>query len=134
LMLQQLSGAHLHVLHAYDLPAFIPPTSMLLVGELNASLVEHAERATKQHLFEFLAKLSLNLGDTLSASVEVGPTAATIVAVADRERVDLIVMGTHGRTGWSRALMGSTAEKVLHAASCPVLTIKAHATPPPAGS
>ena len=47
-----------------------------------------------------------------------------IVDFADRENVDLIVMGTHGRTGMSRLLMGSVAEGVLRRANCPVLTVK----------
>ena len=47
-----------------------------------------------------------------------------IVELADQEKVDLIVMGTHGRSGVSRLLMGSVAEGVLRHATCPVLTLK----------
>lgn len=47
-----------------------------------------------------------------------------IVAFADREHVDLIVMGSHGRTGLSRLLMGSVAEGVARRATCPVLIVK----------
>ena len=54
----------------------------------------------------------------------VGTAVPQIVEFADREDVDLIVMGTHGRTGLSRMLMGSIAEGVLRKASCPVLTVK----------
>lgn len=124
MMLQQASGAHIHVLHTYDLPAFIPPHSMLVVGDFDASLVEHAERFTRQRLEEFSAKLSVKPSDTVHFSLEVGPAAPTIVSVAEREQSDLIVMGTHGRTGWSRALLGSTTDKVLHSAPCAVLTVK----------
>jgi len=53
-----------------------------------------------------------------------GTPAEAIVRFADREGVDLIVMGTHGRTGISRALMGSVAEAVVRHASCPVLTFR----------
>ncbi|QDT00248.1 universal stress protein [Adhaeretor mobilis] len=53
-----------------------------------------------------------------------GPPEKEIVGLADREQVDLIVMGTHGRTGLSRLLMGSIAEGVLRNAKCPVLTVK----------
>lgn len=58
-------------------------------------------------------------------AVEVGHPAETIVRVAQERGVDLIVMGTHGRTGLSHALMGSVAEKVVRLAPCPVLTIRA---------
>jgi nucleotide-binding universal stress UspA family protein len=47
-----------------------------------------------------------------------------ILAAADRWDVDLVVMGTHGRTGLAHFFMGSVAEKVLQKARCPVLTVK----------
>ncbi len=47
-----------------------------------------------------------------------------IVKKAQREKVDLIVMGTHGRTGLEHLLLGSVAEKVLRLCSCPVLTVR----------
>jgi nucleotide-binding universal stress UspA family protein len=57
-----------------------------------------------------------------------GTAADDIVRVADEEGVDLIVIGTHGRTGLMRVLMGSVAESVMRLATCPVLTVKqAHA-------
>jgi nucleotide-binding universal stress UspA family protein len=56
-----------------------------------------------------------------------GDPAATIVELATAEAVDLIVMGTHGRTGLRRLLMGSVAEAVIRAAPCPVLIYRAPA-------
>jgi len=53
-----------------------------------------------------------------------GAPAEAIVRVADEESADLIVMGTHGRTGITRVLMGSVAEDVVRHAHCPVLTFK----------
>lgn len=47
-----------------------------------------------------------------------------IVRTAEEQDIDLIVMGTHGRTGLSQMLIGSTAEKVVRMAPCPVLTVK----------
>lgn len=54
-----------------------------------------------------------------------GPPASTIVEAANERKVDLIVMGTHGRTGIGRLLIGSVAEEVIRKAHCPVLTVKA---------
>lgn len=54
-----------------------------------------------------------------------GSPAQTIVELATAEKVDLIVLGTHGRTGLRRLLMGSVAEAVIHAAPCPVLIYRA---------
>ena len=53
-----------------------------------------------------------------------GSPADEILKLAERLNVELIVMGTHGRTGLARVLMGSVAEAVLRRASCPVLTVK----------
>jgi nucleotide-binding universal stress UspA family protein len=59
-----------------------------------------------------------------------GDPATAIVELAREENVDLIVMGTHGRTGLRRLLMGSIAEAVVRTAPCPVLTYK---SPQPKG-
>ena len=59
-----------------------------------------------------------------------GPPADAIVELAEEEDVDFIVMGTHGRTGVTRLLMGSVAEAVVRRASCPVLTFRQPAGTP----
>ena len=56
--------------------------------------------------------------------VEFGTPANQIVTYAKENEIDLIVMGTHGRTGFQRALMGSVAEVVVRKAECPVLALK----------
>jgi len=56
-----------------------------------------------------------------------GWPAEEILKAATGERVSLIVMGTHGRTGVAHALMGSTAERVVRSAPCPVLTVSQRA-------
>lgn len=53
-----------------------------------------------------------------------GAAAVELVELARTEGFDLIVMGTHGRTGLKHVLMGSVAERVLRTAPCPVLTVK----------
>jgi len=54
----------------------------------------------------------------------VGDPASAIVRLAEDENADLIVVGTHGRTGLKRLLMGSVTEAVVRRAKCPVLTFK----------
>ena len=53
-----------------------------------------------------------------------GVVASQIVKLAREDRCDLIVMGTHGRTGISHVVMGSVAEKVLRTSPCPVLSVR----------
>jgi nucleotide-binding universal stress UspA family protein len=54
-----------------------------------------------------------------------GAPAREVTEIARTDGYDLIVMGSHGRRGFNRLLMGSVAEKVLRLASCPVLCVKA---------
>jgi nucleotide-binding universal stress UspA family protein len=61
---------------------------------------------------------------TWDVEVAVGHPADTIVRVAQERGADLIVMGTHGRTGLQHVLLGSVAEKVVRLAPCPVLTVR----------
>ena len=63
-------------------------------------------------------------GITTSSVVRPGRPSQAIVEHAEAGRFDLIVMGTHGRTGLSHALLGSVAERVLRHAPCAVLTLK----------
>jgi universal stress protein A len=56
-----------------------------------------------------------------------GSPAGGILHVAEKDKVEMIVMATHGRTGLTRLLMGSVAEEVVRKAKCPVLTVKAAA-------
>lgn len=66
-------------------------------------------------------------GVPFQSELIVGHPADVLVNYADEHQIDLIVMGTHGRTGLSRLLMGSVAEAVVRRAKCPVLTLKHYA-------
>ena len=61
---------------------------------------------------------------TWQVEVATGHPADTIVRIAQARGADLIVMGTHGRTGLQHVLLGSVAERVVRLASCPVLTVR----------
>jgi len=64
--------------------------------------------------------------------VEVGDdVASTILEVAEREKADMVVISTHGITGWHPLVFGSIAEKVMKLVSCPVLLLR---TPKPVSS
>jgi nucleotide-binding universal stress UspA family protein len=61
---------------------------------------------------------------TIEHQLVEGEAGREILAAAERSKCDVIVMGTHGRTGLSRLLMGSVSERVVRNAACPVLTVK----------
>ena len=62
-------------------------------------------------------------GVPMDATIREGDTASEILSQAIDMKADLLVMGTHGRSGFERLLLGSVTEKVLRKASCPVLTV-----------
>ena len=57
--------------------------------------------------------------------LDIGVTHEQIVRFANARRVDMIVMGTHGRSGLTKAILGSVASRVLASARCPVMTVRA---------
>lgn len=93
---------------------------------MSIDLVEMAQNDLKD-----LAIAKLNERLSVSPTVGVGEPADEILRLARDEAVDLIVMGTHGRSGLHHVLLGSVAETVMRNAFCPVFTVKAAAGPAP---
>jgi nucleotide-binding universal stress UspA family protein len=114
-------GAHLGLLHVVEDPT-ASAWSEYYVPDLarwRADLVAGAEK----RIAACRAALT-GAPPEIDTAVRVGHAASTIVEFARTERFDLIVMGTHGRTGLTHLLMGSVAERVVRTASCPVLTVR----------
>ena len=108
---------------ALDNPAVYRAPSAL--GEVvSVDLVEMAQNDLKD-----LVIATLNERLSVNPTVGVGKPAEEIVRLARDETVDLIVMGTHGRSGLRHVLLGSVAETVIRTAPCPVFTVKAAARP-----
>lgn len=91
-----------------------PPEGMMTIDP-----IEIAQNELKD-----LAVAKLNQSMSVISRVGVGRPAEEIVRLARDEHVDLIVMGTHGRTGLRHLLAGSVAEAVMRTAPCPVFTVK----------
>ena len=114
----QRFGAGLRVLHVVETP--MPLGSELYVPDLK-TVAERAVVEAQQQLAATMATIS---GDDVIGQVLVGHAAKKIVEYADDHDVDMIVMGTHGRSGLPHVLLGSVAEKVVRKAGCPVLTVR----------
>lgn len=117
-------SAELTILHVYSLPVHLGPLGdsygpPLMLGQ---KLNDDAERALEP-LRHRAAKKGVQ---TQTLALE-GIATDAILATAEGCGMDLIVMGTHGRTGFKHLLLGSVAERVLRASSCPVLTVRAAA-------
>jgi len=83
-----------------------------------------AQRKWTEEALEARATSLRQRGTKASSRVKVGVPFEEIVKIAGEERVDMIVMGTHGRSGLDRLLLGSVAERVIRLAPCPVLTVR----------
>ena len=86
--------------------------------------VEFGIRAWAQRQVGAMAGKARARGVRATALLLEGDAAEQIVRAARSKRADLLVLGTHGRTGLSKFLLGSVAERVVATASCPVLTVR----------
>jgi nucleotide-binding universal stress UspA family protein len=87
------------------------------------AVLEEIEASTKEQIKKLKNKyVSRNIKS--KGIVDIGDPPSKIVKRAAGENVDIIVMSTHGQSGWKRLVCGSVAEKVVMMAECPVLTIR----------
>ena len=126
LRLAQLEGARLFILHVVDdYPAFQAMDAMM-AGAPGADLVPFLREGGKRILAraERLArKRGVKCTPILREQIG-GPAAHPIVREARKAGADLIVLGTHGRRGMRRLVLGSDAEQVVRTASVPVLLVR----------
>jgi nucleotide-binding universal stress UspA family protein len=124
LELARTLGAKLTMLHVVELPpypaeGYVPPavhaTWPTFLGDL--------ERQATQDLAQWVPDAEASDVEVVRL-VAVGSPHRKIIDTAEAEQVDLIVMATAGRSGFSRLIMGSIAERVVRTATCPVLTIR----------
>jgi nucleotide-binding universal stress UspA family protein len=93
----------------------VPPSS---IDSFVKEIVEGADKSMDDFLKENAAGLDVK------GRVVTGYAAEEITKAAEEENADMIVMGTHGRTGIDKILFGSVAEKVVKTSACPVLTVR----------
>lgn len=95
-------------------------------GYVPAKVLEDMWAGTREkaeHDMTRLAQRARTAGVRVATVIGEGPAAAAIVETARRRRAGLIVIGTHGRTGVKRFLLGSVAERVVRTSAQPVLTV-----------
>ena len=118
--LAQHFDAALHLVHvipmfpATTLPDFVPETKFS----------EEATKEAERHFAAVVADLS-GKGIRVTSSVETGDdVASSIMEAVESEKADMVVISTHGLTGWHPLFFGSIAEKVIKLVSCPVLLLR----------
>ena len=116
-------SASIDLVHVFDDPftsgAFVGDGTVMMPLELRASL----ENWAREQLAERHARHANALPGS-STVLLMGAPARRIVEHANETGADLIVMGTHGRSGLGHLLLGSVAERVVRTAACPVLTTR----------
>jgi nucleotide-binding universal stress UspA family protein len=114
--------AELHVLHVIqDLAPLVPEPGAALAPPVD--YVRELELNAKAML-ERAIDANWAVGKTIVRAVRQGPPYLEITRYAQETNIDLIVIGTHGRSGLAHMLLGSVAEKVVRKAPCPVLTVR----------
>jgi nucleotide-binding universal stress UspA family protein len=120
--LAHIDGATLTLLHVRDVPALALP-------EVGFSYSDVLTNAMKDTAFKLLEECRTRVVEqdpqlTVETKLTFGTPKVEILREATLSRHDLIVLGTHGRTGIAHALLGSVAERVVQMARCPVLTVR----------
>ncbi|MBX3193003.1 MAG: universal stress protein [Labilithrix sp.] len=114
-------GADIVIMHAYELPIVgFPDGALVATADVAARVLEGAQIGLKKTLDRIEG-----CGVAVRGVVKQGEPWRAILDAVDEAGAHMIVMGTHGRRGLPRALLGSVAEKVVRTATVPVTTIHA---------
>lgn len=114
------SGALLYIVHVDELADL-----NAALGEAGYYYAQTMDCPTRRAIRERLTQVRPTAtGVTFEHRCLTGSPVAELLAFAEQEKVDLIVMASHGRTGFSRLVMGSVAEAIVRRAKCPVLIVK----------
>jgi len=108
------TGAALHIVHVVDLG--------VLPTDESGAVLDELQQAGQRALESVIDRAEAADVSTIQASVLSGTPYRAIVDYAESEGIDLVVMGTHGRTGFDRYLLGSVTERVVRLSTQPVLT------------
>ena len=118
-------GSTIYLLHVFQVPDYVvtPYARRRQNCAEVQSQVDAAEQEARESLEAFAEELSKK-GIKVQPYFRVGYPFDEIVLMANHFNVDLIIIGSHGRSAISRLLLGSTAERVVEHAPCPVLVVK----------
>lgn len=114
--LAALQGGRVYLLHAYSVPAY--PDGFAIGVDVVTPMEQAAQRALAIETDKYRARSEYG-----GAILELGDARDLIIRHAKSLHADLIVMGTHGRSGFQHLLLGSVAESVVRNAPCPVLVV-----------
>lgn len=118
--LAQKLGAKLDVIHVYQLPMYgLPDGGVLASADFVAGLAEDLQKELDRTAESYRKR-----GLDVQTHLRQGPPHVEIVRQAQEDAAQMIVVGTHGRTGLEHLLLGSVAERVVRTSPVPVLTVR----------
>ncbi len=120
------AGCEITVVHAWDRPAYVGEQVVAHADGSHRSLSELIRENAERDMTDFLARVKNPAGKTFKHRLISGEPVSSIIAEASHAGYDLLVVGTHGRTGMTKLLLGSVTEKLIRLSPIPVLTV-----PPP---
>jgi nucleotide-binding universal stress UspA family protein len=122
------TGSELHVVYAVPIPLAIDaPSEALAMSEV---ATEEVKERAQRFLDDQVEKIEATGGTVARAHVRLGRTDEETITLADELGAGLIVVGSRGLGGLSRALMGSVSDSVVRHAHCPVLVVRKEERPP----
>lgn len=118
-------SASIDLLYVWTMPALVAPESLITGMGINEQpLMDWMGNSARELLAQFEQQAKSAGIEVNTSFCEPGDPATAIVEHAAQGGYDLLVLGTHGRTGLAHAVLGSVAEKVVRTAPCPVLTVR----------
>ncbi len=114
-------NAELHVLHVLE---DVPTNTPVFGGGIALNTYIHESASVAEQKIHTLFEPSWRIGKQLFAATADGEPATEVLRYTTEHGIDLIVLGTHGRSGLSQILLGSVAAKVTHQAKCPVVVVR----------
>jgi len=117
----QKFGSVIHLVHVIPNMGYFAPYESFMAAENMVTVQKGVEAEVRQNLQEVAGRIS---GIPVIRAVRTGVSFIEIVDYVRSEKIDLVIMATHGRGGLEHIIIGSVAEKVVRRSPCPVLTIR----------
>jgi nucleotide-binding universal stress UspA family protein len=121
--LAETLGARVELVHVWPAPFFGPEYDQLTVGDGRQSLFDRVREQATDEMQQFVASVVTPHGVQLTTRIESGEPVRRLLEIIESSAPDLVIVGTHGRTGPRRWVLGSLAERLVQLSPSPVLTV-----------
>lgn len=118
------NGTPLDLIHVWDVPQFLAPDALIGMPSDPRPVAQLAADQGEASMKTFASEMSAEGIEIGTTRVAQGNTADCICTLAENGRYDLVAVGTHGRSGLNRLLLGSVAESVVRHSKVPVLSVR----------